>query len=162
MIQENFTAAMSRIAYPVCIISARANGKKLAITVSSVTSVSVEPPTLLVCINNSSSMAKAVLKGSPLNVNFLSSKQRTLAELCADKHKTGMRFSSDAWLCDSSDTPYLDQCELVAFCKVDDISVQHTHIVAFLTVKKVITSHLEHPDPLIYQNRSYVNINGNV
>ncbi len=158
MRNEKFIAGMRRITYPVCIISARANGKKLAITVSSVTSVSVEPPTLLVCINNLSSMAKALLRGSLLNVNFLSSKQRTLADICADKNKAGMRFSSDEWLYDSSGTPYVDQSEMVAFCEVDNIVSQTSHKVAFLRVLTVILPPLEKPSPLLYQNGSYINL----
>ena len=127
---------MNRIVFPVCIVSAYANGKKLAITVSSITSVSIKPTRLLVCINNSSSMAKTVHEGSLININFLSSKQRTLSYMCADKNKTDLRFSSNQWLYESSGTPYLGQCEMVVFCKVGNIVVQSTHILAFLTEKK--------------------------
>jgi flavin reductase (NADH) len=159
--KEVFIAGMRRIAYPVCILSACVNGKKLAITVSSVTSVSIEPPTLLVCINNASSMAKAVCKESRLNVNFLNATQRTLSDICADKTKADMRFSSNEWLYDSSGTPYIDQCEMVAFCEVDNIVIQSTHTVAFLTVTKANVSQISQSAPLIYHNGSYVNIKGN-
>ena len=159
--KETFIAGMRRLAYPVCIVSACANKKKLAITVSSVTSVSIEPPTLLVCINNSSSMAKAVHKGFAVNVNFLNSKQSSLSDICADKNKTDLRFSSNQWLHDSSGTPYLDQCEMVAFCEVDNVVIQSTHRVVFMTVAKVNTSQQKYPDPLIYQDGSYVSIKRN-
>jgi flavin reductase (DIM6/NTAB) family NADH-FMN oxidoreductase RutF len=46
--KEIFIAGMRRIARLVFILSACVNGKKLTITVSSVTSVLIEPPTLLV------------------------------------------------------------------------------------------------------------------
>jgi|MDSY01.2.fsa_nt_gb flavin reductase (DIM6/NTAB) family NADH-FMN oxidoreductase RutF len=161
MMKETFITGMRRIAYPVCIVSACANGKKLAITVSSVTSVSIEPPTLLVCINNSSSMAKAVRKGSLLNVNFLNSTQSTLSDICANKNKADMRFSSNEWLYDPSGTPYVDQCEMVAFCEVDNVVIQSTHSVAFLAVAKVNVSQITQSDPLIYHNGSYLNIKQN-
>lgn len=161
MIHEDFIAGMRRIAYPVCIVSSCANGKNLAITVSSVTSVSVEPPSLLVCINKSSSMAQAISKESFLNVNFLNYSQRDLADICADKNKADVRFSNNAWLYDSNGSPYLDQCEMVAFCEVDSFVSQATHFVAFLSVKKVNMSDLNHLNPLIYQNRSYINIKDN-
>lgn len=40
MMKETFIAGMRRMTVPVCIVSACENGKKLAITVSSVISVS--------------------------------------------------------------------------------------------------------------------------
>ncbi len=158
MIEENFIMGMRRTAYPVCIVSAFEGRKKLAITVSSVTSVSVEPPTLLVCINNSSSMAKAIYSGSFVNVNFLNSQQSALANICADKNKSDVRCSSRDWLSDSNGTPYLSECEMVAFCETGNVLIQSTHKVAFLSVGKVIVSCSKYPDPLIYQNRSYVKI----
>lgn len=160
MIKQNFVMGMRRIAYPVCVVSACENAKKLAITVSSVTSVSIEPPVLLVCINNSSSMAKAVHKTSLINVNFLNFSQSILSDICADKNKADMRFSNSEWLYDSNGTPYLDQCEMVAFCEVKDVVIQSTHQVAFLSVVKVNASSLKHPNPLIYHDGSYVKIEG--
>ena len=158
MIHKDFIEGMRRIAYPVCIVSACANENNLAITVSSVTSVSVDPPSLLVCINKSSSMARAISNKSLINVNFLNYSQRDLAEICADKDRADTRFSNDAWLYDSNGSPYLDKCEMVAFCEVDSFVSQGTHFVAFLSVKKVNMSDVNRLNPLVYQNRSYVNI----
>ena len=54
-IQDNFRLAMRRYIYSVSIMSNRDNGENTnAITVSSVTSISMDPPSLLICINKSS------------------------------------------------------------------------------------------------------------
>ena len=57
--KAEFIKAMRKLVYPVSIISTQVGGNKFAITVSSVTSVSIEPPSLLVCINRESSFAGA-------------------------------------------------------------------------------------------------------
>jgi flavin reductase (DIM6/NTAB) family NADH-FMN oxidoreductase RutF len=94
-------------------------------------------------------MAKAVRKGSRLNVNFLYATQRTLSDIWADKTKADMQFSRNEWLFDSSGTPYIDQCEMVAFCEVDNIVIQSTHTVAFLTVTKAICPR-HHNQPILF------------
>lgn len=156
--REAFVSGMRRIAYPVCILSGCANGNKYAITVSSVTSVSIEPPTLLVCVNNASSMAQAVQKWAPLNINFLSTRHRALSDICSDKSKADVRFSSNEWLYDSNGIPYVAQCEMVAFCEVSKTLIQGTHTVAFLTVRKAAVSSNTQSAPLMYHNGSYVGI----
>ena len=106
-------------------------------------------------------MLKALRKGSLLNVNFLNSTQSTLADICATKNKADMRFSSNEWLYDQRGTPYVDQCEMVAFCEVNNVVIQLTHSVAFLDVAEVNVSQITQSDPLIYHNGSYLNIKQN-
>ena len=54
-VQDNFRLAMRRYVYSVSIMSNKdVSGNLNAITVSSVTSISMEPPSLLVCINKNS------------------------------------------------------------------------------------------------------------
>ena len=53
-IQDNFRLAMRRYIYSVSIMSNKDDqGSSNAITVSSVTSISMDPPSLLICINKS-------------------------------------------------------------------------------------------------------------
>ena len=53
-LQDNFRKAMRSYVYSVSILSnINENSECHAITVSSVTSVSIDPPSLLVCINKS-------------------------------------------------------------------------------------------------------------
>ena len=51
-IKEDFRLALRELVYPVCIVSAYNDETKEnhAITVSSVTSLSFDPPSILVCI----------------------------------------------------------------------------------------------------------------
>ena len=60
-VQDNFRLAMRRYIYSVSIMSNKdEEGNLNAITVSSVTSISMEPPSLLICINKSSRIHESI------------------------------------------------------------------------------------------------------
>ena len=64
-IQDNFRLAMRRYVYSVSILSNKDfDGNSNAITVSSVTSISMDPPSLLVCINKNSRIHNSLTVGS--------------------------------------------------------------------------------------------------
>src|SRR5688572_14954549 len=60
------------------------DGTKIGLTVSAVTSVSVEPPLMLVCINSKSRAISALETGAPFVINLLSRSQEAI----------GMQFAS--------------------------------------------------------------------
>ena len=71
-IQDNFRLAMRRYIYSVSIMSNKdEKGDTNAITVSSVTSISMEPPSLLICINKSSRIHDTLKVGSQFCINLL-------------------------------------------------------------------------------------------
>ena len=66
-IQDNFRLAMRRYVYSVSILSNKdSDGNSNAITVSSVTSISMDPPSLLVCINKNSRIHNSLTVGLSL------------------------------------------------------------------------------------------------
>ena len=76
-IKEEFRLALRELVYPVSVVSSYNDKTKEnhAITVSSVTSLSFEPPSILVCINKDSSIHSSLKKDSSFNISFLSSSQ---------------------------------------------------------------------------------------
>lgn len=156
--QEEFVSAMSHLAYPVSIVSSQANENRFAITVSSVTSVSVEPPSLLICINKVSSIAETIVIGSFININFLRPEQKSIASICSSKEKAGERFKYDAWAQDKNNTPYLEDSASIAFCSVMDTIEYATHIIAILNVDDVTINQSKNLDPLLYSNRKFIQL----
>ena len=64
-IQDDFRLAMRSYIYSVSVLSNKSeDGFCNAITVSSVTSISMEPPSLLVCINKDSKIHDRLIAGS--------------------------------------------------------------------------------------------------
>ena len=143
---------------PVSIVSTQKDGNKFAITVLSVTSVSIEPPSLLLCINKESSFAGVLLDGGLLNINFLNPKQKGIASICSSREKVKERFSNDQWSIDRNGNPYLRQSESVAFCKVASIFNSHTHLIVIAELQSIIVSDTDNPNPLLYRNGDYLKI----
>ena len=70
MTKEQFLIAMRSLAASVSVISARdAIGKTYAMTASSVTSLSIDPPSILVCVNKEATSWNSNSKYRPPSFN---------------------------------------------------------------------------------------------
>jgi flavin reductase (DIM6/NTAB) family NADH-FMN oxidoreductase RutF len=71
---------MSRLAAGVCVITTiDRDGIKLGLTATAVTSVSLDPPLILACIDNRSRTIAPLTAGAPFVVHFLAADQQELA-----------------------------------------------------------------------------------
>ena len=78
-IKNNFRNAMRKYIYSVSIFSNKSTSGDLnAITVSSVTSISMNPPSLLVCINKDARIHDTLLEGEEFCINLLTKKHMNL------------------------------------------------------------------------------------
>ena len=127
-IQDNFRLAMRRYIYSVSIMSNKDNADNPnAITVSSVTSISMDPPSLLICINKSSRIHDTIELGSKFSINLLNSNQQNLSNICSDEDMYDQRFKDKNWNLD--DIPFLQNAQANIFCKVDKLTSYHTHTI---------------------------------
>ncbi len=151
-IQDNFKKAMRSYVYSVSIMSNVDDNKNLnAITVSSVTSVSIDPPSLLVCINKTAGIHDSIIKDSKFCINLLKKSQQDISNLCSSFQEEENRFKNDQW--DTTDIPFLKNAQANIFCKVDEIISYHTHSIV---VAKVTESKYSNDiDTLIYVDGSY-------
>lgn len=145
---------MRRLVSGVSVITATSpDGDMQAMTASSVTSVSAEPPSLLVCVNRETRFAPLLAQGLQMAVNVLSSSQQALSEVCANPAEAARRFDSTQWRFDQA-APYLDGAEAVFFTQVDCIYTYGTHHIVVARVQAVQVS----PgslSPLLYADGSY-------
>ena len=127
-IKDNFRLAMRRYIYSVSIMSNKDNADNPnAITVSSVTSISMNPPSLLICINKSSRIHDTIELGSKFCINLLNSNQQNLSNICSDEDMYDQRFKDKNWNLD--DIPFLQNAQANIFCKVDKLTSYHTHTI---------------------------------
>ena len=66
-------------------------------TATSVTSLSLNPPSMLVCVNKEASIHKILDKGSSFCINILSNSQKQLAEICSNSDEGESRFQNNSW-----------------------------------------------------------------
>ena len=127
-IQDNFRLAMRRYIYSVSIMSNKDNADNPnAITVSSVTSISMDPPSLLICINKSSRIHNSIELGSKFCINLLNNEQEDLSNICSDEDMYDQRFKDENWNLDG--IPFLKNAQANIFCKVDKLTSYHTHTI---------------------------------
>ncbi|NJD19626.1 MAG: flavin reductase family protein, partial [Gemmatimonadetes bacterium] len=83
------------------------SGSPVGLTVSAFTSVSLDPPLVLVCIDHASASRPHLLAGRSLAVNILSSGQAAVASRFASEPSAG-RFAEGAWRRGPGGAPVLE------------------------------------------------------
>ena len=149
--------AMRTLASSVSIIAAADGaGQRNAITATSVTSLSMDPPAMLVCINRATSLYPYLDMGAGFSINVLTQDQLEIAQLCSSKAFGEERFVTGQWDKDATGTPYLRDAQAALLCKVEKRISHGTHDIVIGAVHSV---HLSGAcDPLIYVQGQYRHI----
>ncbi|MEU3098025.1 flavin reductase family protein [Streptomyces sp. NPDC006967] len=132
---EEFREALSLLAAPLTIVTARdTDGRPWGFTASSVTSVSLEPPLVLVGMSHTSSCFPTLSEAAEFTINVLESDHRDLARAFAT---SGVDRFSGVRLADWSDStvPYLADVAVAFRCTAASrIPVgDHTLLIGELT-----------------------------
>jgi flavin reductase (DIM6/NTAB) family NADH-FMN oxidoreductase RutF len=130
-------------------------GQPRGMTCSSLCSVAVEPPTLLVCLRDGSVTLEAVLRASVFAVNLLHDRAKWVAELFASGDPG--RFDRIRWTNSPlSGGPHLvEEAHTMADCRVAGTTQVGDHAVVFGEVYAVGDSVVAPANPLLYGLRSY-------
>jgi 4-nitrophenol 2-monooxygenase / 4-nitrocatechol 4-monooxygenase, reductase component len=83
--QDAFRDVIGRFVSGVTVVTTAVGGEEFAATVSALTSVSLEPPMLLVCLNRTSMTQGAIATSGRFAVSILAEHQRQLARWFATK-----------------------------------------------------------------------------
>jgi flavin reductase (NADH) len=156
---EDLRLGMRRLASGVCVVSTKADGRRYAMTASSVTSLSDSPASLLVCVNASASIQPFLVKGQPFAVNILGVDQEQISNNCAGSSTGEERFTVGQWSrSDEVGAPFLKEAQAVFFCEVDNENYQYgTHHIVIGRLTRVLMPEVE-AAPLIYANGKYQRI----
>ena len=144
---------MRGIAATVSVISSRDNLDKQAMTATSVASLSLEPPSMLVCVNKESSIHKIMKQGSSFCINVLNRDQKKIAEICSIKGKEEQRFDLGNWE-EIEGVPFNKDSQSNIFCVCEKLINHNTHTLFIGKVVKIINN--ESKDPLIYKDGNYL------
>ena len=149
---ESFRMAMRRVASTVNVISIHVDGQPMGITATAVSGVSLDPPSLLVCINRAASLHAPMGDMSHFRVNVLHRDQQGVARMFADRSQHALRFSS-GWDLDSAGAPRLIDAQATILCRRIDSYSFGTHSI-FIGVVEEATGR-EDIDPLVYLDGRY-------
>jgi flavin reductase (DIM6/NTAB) family NADH-FMN oxidoreductase RutF len=138
----DFRSAMRRLTGGVSVITAGIGWDISGMTVTSVSSLSVDPPALIVSINRESSSWPLVRRYGCFGVNILTSDQIDIAERFTGKDglKGAERFASAHWTTRVSGVPLLTDALAVIDCGVEDMAERHSHAIVIGRVLDVAVS----------------------
>jgi len=143
-----FRLAMRRLAATVSIISTSENGVRHGMTATSVVSVSMEPPSLLVSINQLASIRDPLLRRRRFCVNLLSDRHKIYSEVFSGRLNGEERFSVGAWKQDEHDVPYLEDAQASISCVIAHTVEYGSHTIV---IGRVLEARVAPPiEPLIH------------
>jgi flavin reductase (DIM6/NTAB) family NADH-FMN oxidoreductase RutF len=128
---DDFRGAMRHLAGGVSVITAGRGKEITGMTVTSVSSLSVDPPTLIVSINRESSSWPLVKRHGLFGVSILNADQLDVAERFTGKGglKGAERFAGAEWITLMSGVPLLVGALAAVDCEVEHIVERHSHAI---------------------------------
>lgn len=147
-----FKQAMRRVAATVNVISICVDGKAMGITATAVSVVSMDPPSLLVCVNQAASVHPWIEDVVHFGVNVLHRDQAEIATIFADRKLEAQRFL-EGWDNDCTTPPRLRNAQATIRCRRIDHHRFGTHSIFIGLVEDVVMR--DEIDPLIYLNGQF-------
>jgi flavin reductase len=149
---DTFREAMRRFAATVSIVSCACDGSRYGMSATAITSLSVDPPSLLVCVNKSAATHRVLRRGGRFCVNVLRSFHWDLSQAFSGKVKGEDRFHLGNWSSENG-LPFLSDAQANLFCEIARVMDYETHTIF---IGRVYAARVqEDVDPLIYQDGKY-------
>ncbi len=130
------------------------DGSPSGLTVNSLTSVSLSPLLLLVCIDHGSSSHSAILESGAFAVNLLGDADSELSDIFATVRQE-RRFHGLEWRGGSTGSPILDGALGWIDCRVHQTHVAGDHTIV---VGRVENFELRPGRPLVYHRGGYARL----
>ncbi|MBR0754272.1 flavin reductase family protein [Bradyrhizobium jicamae] len=155
---DDFRGAMRHLTGGVSVITAGRGRDVSGMTVTSVSSLAVDPPSLIVSINRSASSWPLIQRHGAFGVNMLTADQSDIAERFAGKGglKGVQRFAGAEWTTRASGVPLLVGALAALDCEVEEVIERHSHAIVIGRVLDVVTS--QRSAALAYWHGEYVAI----
>jgi flavin reductase len=126
-----YKGGMRRLASGVSIVTTELEGVRHGMAATSVTSVSADPPTLLVCIARSASSHGAIRDAGRFCVNVLGEADRDVADRFATEKDRAARFAGRPWTSLITGAPALPGCLASFDCVISQELGAASHTVFF-------------------------------
>jgi flavin reductase (DIM6/NTAB) family NADH-FMN oxidoreductase RutF len=134
-----FRHAMRELASGVAVIACGEGNERNGCTVTSLTSFSLSPPSLLVCIGLASSTLASLRAYGAFGVSLLAAHHENLADRFAGRDGAvgAQRFEGANWKRLVTGAPLLADAIATFDCRVDDLIERHTHAIVIGAVAAI-------------------------
>lgn len=149
-----FRAAMRRLAASVSIVVAAGAEGPTGMAATSITSLTVDPPAVLVCVSRTTSLHALLVPTAPLSVNLLANHHREVSMAFGGGTPREERFRVGNWQPAANGLPALVDAQANMECVIDAMIAYGTHSIVIARVIRARVS--DTIAPLIYQDGGYL------
>ncbi|TCL03136.1 flavin reductase family protein [Sodalis ligni] len=153
-ISDAYRDGMRLLAAGVCLITASRNNEHGGMIATAVTSVSAEPPSLLVCVNRSASMFDLIQETGSFCVNVLTKEALSLVEIFSSSARRLERFQTGEWITAKNGSPVCAEALASFECQLAKTIDWHSHGIFLGEVTGVIHPRAD-AAPLLYMDRRF-------
>ena len=150
---EQLRHGLRRLGKAVVVITCWHDNRRWAMTATAVSELSMDPPSLLLCVNKTASLHGPLTSHASFCVNILNADQLEVSQVCAGQRKGEDRFTAGQWGSGACGTPYLQHAQANFFCEYETHFSYGTHVVVIGAVREVDCSGAV--DPLMYVDGGY-------
>ena len=138
-VRDEFRIAMRELAGAVSVVSCGQGERRTGFTATSVSSFSMDPPTLFVCVNRASSSWPVLRDADSFGVNILSASHREIAHRFAGGGgaEGAQRYEGGHWITAATGAPLLSDALAAFDCSVDEIIERHSHAIIIGRIEAV-------------------------
>lgn len=151
--KADFREAMSKLGAAVNIVTTDGPAGRAGFAATAVCSVSDNPPTMLVCLNKSSSAYAAVKGNGVVCINVLAGEHEPLSRLFGGKTPVEERFAPASWSSLATGAPALDGALASLDCRIRSVSDGGSHDILICEVDTIRQE--TDGEALLYLNRRY-------
>jgi flavin reductase (DIM6/NTAB) family NADH-FMN oxidoreductase RutF len=145
--------ALRRLASSVSVVTCRHNGRNFAMTATAVSALSMEPPSLLVCVNRSAALHGALRGATEFAINILGRDHVAISLVCSGGASGEDRFRVGYW--DTAPAaPVLIDAQAAILCHKDEELDYGTHTIFVGRIASIAMN--GDVDPLIYVDGQYI------
>jgi flavin reductase (DIM6/NTAB) family NADH-FMN oxidoreductase RutF len=139
----------------VCVVTFGQGDSRTGMTATSVSSLSLEPPTMLVSVNRASSSYAALAGSRAFGVNVLASEHQDVANRFTGRGgEQGLeRYAERRWFTLNSGVWLLSDAVAVFDCEIEEIIERHTHAIVLGRITGLVAS--GGPSALVYWRGVY-------
>lgn len=151
---DRFRDTMRRTASGVAVLTTDGVGGRAGVTVSTLCSLSMEPPSVIACVHRDSRALETILRNGVFVANVLAEDQEHVAKAFAGMipELRDNRFGNAAWTTLVSQAPALQGALANFDCKVASTFDFGTHRILVGEVTEIVS---KESDPLLFIDRSF-------
>ena len=150
---NKFKQALRGVASTVSVVTAHDGARHHGMTATAITSLCMDPPALLICVNQATLLHDILSAGCSFCVNVLNENHAFVSAAFSGAVSPAERFQQGNWSYRTDGLGYLSDAQANIFCTKVASTSFGTHTVF---IGKVLDVHLtEGLAPLIYKNAAY-------